>query len=1267
MGEITRNSTENGNLQNSINTAIKNVTTYLWDRVAETIQSKFPIKEDINTPESIEKIRNAFSFFKDEILPLILENPKVTQQKEWYHGLFTHTRNVVFRGICYAVSLGEDPIPVAFACACHDLARVNNWYNKEHWPNAVPVTTEIINNEKFNLTEEQKQQIIEAVVNHTTWMQATNYVSACLRDADRTRLSWERWYKESFFSTEQWKKIWSWSREEFLEFQTLCIGSERWIKKVDSIVKDSEIPDILKSDYHIDEGKKAEYEKLLNKIYAILNNNPYRSLDEQEKELCLKKFKDNYKDYLAEGEFVDVLMEIDDDQYDAISSFISIPKEILGLRQNFNVREFKDKIMDYVNVKTWQREKDQAAIMQDFGSFIEKYKNNMIFKYIMAIHVNNWHFWNIQKDFNLSEEILRLRKSRDEYILQNIEEFDPEKIKDALFDVLFADNIKNVALKLDTILDREKFVPDFLGKKDLEMILLIKDFIYLDVDNKEQIWKSVKILKEKNKELERTWLSLKILVENHLEKARSDFQEDLKKALKETNIFDGESEELETTSWKKVKLYKINDASDRDVLLVRSLKLENSGYGKLCKEKYDEYLNRERKTWFSYSLISPNRIEKHVFRESGVTFWFLWLWNNDVKFANTFDSHSWWCHLPKHTSQFFPIQKFLEYSGNDGYNELFISNDEKIYPDYIVSRDNPPAQELIDLACDFWIPIVFNSTNWKDPSGKYKKYVRWEWDYRDEFPKSRWIVSISHLFMDSEKWIKKVDSPTKDSEIPDILKLDYHIDEEKKAEYKKLLSPLSIEKTISKVKDILDKIPVDREFIDCLVEMWEYYYQKLIKLVDVPREITVLREKFKTFNQYIDVIRRYCTRCTYGKGIEYVEKLKENLNDPMFKYIITYMTDNRLFNNLQNDLDLPKEIGVKRNSYNNYILENINTQDIIKIQDALCDLLFNDNAKNIELNLGAISDRMKYVPNFLDDENKKLFDLLYKFMKLNWTENTDSKEDVQELIKKIKFEDEKLRDWWSNLKQRLFDMIDKAKTDFQNDLKNWLSQIDFSSESYQELNTTTWEKVKFYEMKNLKDSHFLVRAIKFKDTHNNITLNRGKYKDYLHKEGKKGCGYSLIGSNFSKTNLFGFRYGDDTALFWFFWFWENKVMSATTFDSDLNSSPWLFRYKQQFFPLKAFWEWTKWHNEVFISNEEKLYPDYIISLDNPPKQELIDLAHEFWLPIVFINQKEKKWEAKGWYSKELVWAYDYYSFGSKQYVSPKCKPVESFSKFLAQF
>lgn len=516
-------------------------------------------------------------------------------------------------------------------------------------------------------------------------------------------------------------------------------------KQKKEIFGEDQIVKILDWETFIDSEKKTEYQTLLNYVYLIRSKNKYLSLDEEWRELYLSKLQDNYEKYITEREFIDALIESDDDVYISISNFITIPPKILKLREKYKIiKEIQSKLLMYQQVKTWQRWKDKDFITEDLVSFIEKYKNNSIFKYIMINTVNNWHYRNFQKDFNLPKEFERLRDTRDGYILKNVEKFDSEQIKDALCDLLFADNMKNLTLKIDTILDREKFVPDFLDKKNLEIMFLIKEFIALERDNKEQIWKLVQKLIERNEKLKDNWLSLKTLVENCLGKARSDFQEDIKKTLKEANIFNGEVKELETTSWKKVKFYKINDTSDTDVLLVRSLKGENLEW-KLCKKKYDEYLSREKKSWFSYSLISTNRTEESIFN-MGVTFWFLWLWNNDVKFANTFDSDSWSCPFPKCKQQFFPIQKFLEYTENHRHNELFISNDEKIYPDYIISRDDSPAQELVDLAYDFWIPIVLNNASWKSsPNGKYKKSDFWEWDYRNGFPKYRWIVSISQL------------------------------------------------------------------------------------------------------------------------------------------------------------------------------------------------------------------------------------------------------------------------------------------------------------------------------------------------------------------------------------------------------------------------------------------------------------------------------------------------------------------------------------------
>jgi len=751
---------------NNTTATINWVTEKFSNDLTESIQYRFPIKENIESPESIEKIKNAFSFYKNDILPLIINNSNVTQQKEWYHGLYTHTQNVVFRGICYAISLGENPIPVVFACACHDLARKNNAYDTEHWKNAVPIAKEIMNNEKFSLTEEEKNQIIDAIANHTEWKQALNYVSACLWDADRTRLSWERWYREDFFNTEQWKKIASWKRQDFLKFQNLCIGLDWNIKWSTTTVNDSNnIPDMLKSDYSIDKEKKNEYKKLLS-----------------------------------------------------------------------------------------------------------------YFKF-------------------------------------------------------------------------------FIFHPDIERV----------------------------------------------------------------------------PSWPSTR------------------------------------------------------------------------------------------------------------------QEVF----EKII---------------------------------------------------DNFPKNLY----------------------------------------------------------------------DREFVDCLVEMDETNYERLRKHVDIPSKITHLREKYETFRWYVKIIKDYRSEYTKHNSPDCIEIIKDKLNDPIFRYIVTYMTDNRLFNNLENDICLPNEIKMSRDAYNKYILENIDNQDIVKIQDSLCDLLFSDNAQNIKLHIGVISDRMEYVSDFLDDNNKKIFDLIYSFINLNWMEDGVSKKEVKDLVKKITIEDEKLKNWWLSLKKRLINIINKAQTDFENDLKSSIAQIDFSVESHQTLKSQSWWLVNFYEINDLNDDEFfLVRSVQFKwkpsgwSFDSQWRLDKEKYWQFLEKNKKDGCSYSVINCNSTKKNVFNAH--DDTVLFWFLWFWDNKVKTANTFDSGSGPIPWVFRYKQQFIPLKEFLSQTEGHNEIMISNEKSLYPDYIISRDNPPRQEQIDLAYEFWIPIIHFQSDKTVEQSKPRFSSVNAWKYDYFSFGSDRFVSPKCKPVESISKLLKQF
>ena len=176
-----------------------------------------------------KKIKEYFDYYEKNVISVIKNCSKVTQKSYWFHGLYTHTDSVVFRGIYYALCLNENPVPVIFACAFHDLARTDDEYNETHWERAVPIAKEVMDNFSDVLTDTEKESIIYAVKNHTIWLKAPDYIqpldyiSVCLWDADRTRLWWIYWYEPSLMSSDEAKKIASWDAKDFLRFQNECL------------------------------------------------------------------------------------------------------------------------------------------------------------------------------------------------------------------------------------------------------------------------------------------------------------------------------------------------------------------------------------------------------------------------------------------------------------------------------------------------------------------------------------------------------------------------------------------------------------------------------------------------------------------------------------------------------------------------------------------------------------------------------------------------------------------------------------------------------------------------------------------------------------------------------------------------------------------------------------------------------------------------------------------------------------------------------------
>jgi len=171
----------------------------------------------------IYSISKTFDWYLMDIMPVV--EKYAIQSKNGYHGLYTHTAAVVFRGIDYALSLGKKPNPVVFACAFHDMARINDGNDTIHGPNAIPLA-ETVMDKVDSLDYNTRESIIYAVKNHSLKNLAPrDYISACLWDADRTRLAWECGYHPNFFTTQRAHRVASGTANEYLKFMQKNMSS----------------------------------------------------------------------------------------------------------------------------------------------------------------------------------------------------------------------------------------------------------------------------------------------------------------------------------------------------------------------------------------------------------------------------------------------------------------------------------------------------------------------------------------------------------------------------------------------------------------------------------------------------------------------------------------------------------------------------------------------------------------------------------------------------------------------------------------------------------------------------------------------------------------------------------------------------------------------------------------------------------------------------------------------------------------------------------
>ena len=163
---------------------------------------------DIKQQQFEEQFVNYAKIYEELIMPEI-KNISMQANNRSTHGI-GHTEMVGLRAIDYALHLNKNPLPVMIAAGLHDCARQNDNQESDHAHNAEPITREFIKNwnqkyPQYNIDEQTTEHIVFSITNHTDGKvnPNNNYISQCLWDADRTRLSWQSRFRPQYLSTQR--------------------------------------------------------------------------------------------------------------------------------------------------------------------------------------------------------------------------------------------------------------------------------------------------------------------------------------------------------------------------------------------------------------------------------------------------------------------------------------------------------------------------------------------------------------------------------------------------------------------------------------------------------------------------------------------------------------------------------------------------------------------------------------------------------------------------------------------------------------------------------------------------------------------------------------------------------------------------------------------------------------------------------------------------------------------------------------------------------
>ena len=362
-----------------------------------------------------------------------------------------------------------------------------------------------------------------------------------------------------------------------------------------------------------------------------------------------------------------------------------------------------------------------------------------------------------------------------------------------------------------------------------------------------------------------------------------------------------------------------------------------------------------------------------------------------------------------------------------------------------------------------------------------------------------------------------------------------------------------------------------------------------------------------------------------GRIQESKDNIRKMIEDPLFEEYIIKKASNKTFRMIVDEFNIPSSVVEKREKLEKNIINNYSNYPVDVVRQALCDLLFHDNLKNVLLTIESIREYAECSEVFNSEYQKlsAVYDVAYDFLSIN---ESDVTIDTMGLFLGDLCEMQKvLAEGGIHLPSatsQLFSLAEKlCEKGFRDDVAECGSRL-FDGIEPETVVSASGKEAKMLRLAkqtpNQEKFLFFARS----SSRGKWLLGENSRKEYLDNlKGWEYLSYSLLGPGKQKP----FKSESDVNInFGYFAMGGGNFLSISDADAQTNQFTIIkgrYNIKQNFLSSAEFVGRHPSHSEILCENIDAPLPDFVISETQVPRDDTIQIANAMNIPIVFIDDR----------------------------------------------